>query len=338
MIRTVYLPACLLLLVAACAPPADTLVTLDGATMGTQYQVKYLDDGLVDEARLRAEIDNRLAAINASMSTWIADSELSRLNAAPAGQAVPVSDELYEVLRAARRIHRQSGGAFDVTVGPLVNLWGFGPGDTPRARPDEAAVAAALERVGMARLKLDPDARTVTRETSGMYVDLSAIAKGYAVDEVAKLIAKHGLAGFMVEIGGEVRTHGVNAGGGPWRIGIETPLPGQRSVQRVVELEDTGFATSGDYRNFFEQDGTRYSHTLDPRTGYPVTHALASVSVRYAPTMRADAIATAMMVLGPIDGMRVAEERGWPVLMLIHDGEGFVERTSSTFDGRQDGG
>ncbi len=331
-----------LALLAACGSPRDAQVVFSGPIMGTQYQVKVLDNGRVDAAALQARVETRLDAINASMSTWLPDSELSRLNAAPAGAPVTASDDLFAVLQGARRIHADSGGAFDVTVGPLVNLWGFGPGngtgDGARAVPAADALAAARDAVGMQRITLDTAAQTVTRAHPESYIDLSAIAKGYAVDEVARLVGAHEPAGYLVEIGGEVKVHGVNAEGGPWRIGIEKPLPGQRSVARALALSDTGLATSGDYRNFFELDGVRYSHTIDPRSGAPVRHELASVSVLHESTMLADAIATAMMVLGPAAGMETADRRGWAVLMLLPDGDGFRELASKAFSAQQDGG
>ena len=230
------------------------------------------------------------------------------------------------MLEAAREISDRSGGAFDVTVGPLIELWGFGPSGSISDRPDPHAVRAALERVGYRRLEIRR-APPALRKDRDISVDLSAIAKGHGVDRVAALLRASGCSDFMVDIGGEVAARGVNPAGRAWRVGIEVPDPDLvGAVQRVVTLRDTGVATSGDYRNFLDLDGVRYSHTVDARTGRPVDHRLASVSVVHESVMWADGLATALNVLGPDAGFELAEREGVAALFLIRRAADFEER------------
>lgn len=298
-----------------------------GDTMGTYYQVTArcpIDVG--------QQIETTLRQVNDEMSTYLPDSELSRFNSAPPGDWVPVSATLAEVVAAADLLSRESGGAFDVTVGPLVNLWGFGP-DGAGAPPSDAAVADTLAGVGHRHLEVrrDPPALHKTR---ALYVDLSAIAKGHGVDRVVTRLDEAGCADLLVDIGGEVRGRGSSPSGRPWRIGIEVPDPQQMgSVQRVIELEDAAVATSGDYRNFLEADGRRYSHTIDPRTGYPVEHTLASVSVVHGSAMWADGYATLLNVLGPEQGLAFAERAGLAAMFIERRENGFRERYTAAFEG-----
>lgn len=282
---------------------------LSGRTMGTTYSIKYQPAALeIDAERLQHHVDARLAEINTVMSTYDPSSELSRLNQLESDDWVEVSRVLMFVLHTAKRIHQLSGGAFDPSIGPLVNLWGFGP-DVVTEFPTEAQVVEQLTQVGFERLKLDDEKGRISRP-AGMYIDLSAIAKGYAVDQIADLLASAGLENYLVEIGGELRASGVNAKGQPWHIAIERPQSGVREVHGVLNVSGLGMATSGDYRNFFEKDGQRYSHTLDPRTGYPVQHDLVSVTVLADDCMTADALATAFMVMGQGEASKLAEKAG----------------------------
>ncbi|NBC46541.1 MAG: FAD:protein FMN transferase ApbE [Gammaproteobacteria bacterium] len=329
----VVLIAALLLLASCGRGGGPTVLGLRGATMGTTYSVQIVEPATdLDRAALAERIEARLAAINAQMSTYQPDSELSRFNASPSTDWCPVSEELVSVLKTAQGVSRASGGAFDVTVGPLVNLWGFGPTVSAEALPTAGEIAAARARVGWQQLRLREQPPAVRKTRADLSVDLSAIAKGYAVDRIAELLESADITDYLVEIGGELRGRGRNGRGQPWQIAIERPETDKRAIFRVVALRDLGMATSGDYRNFFEVEGRRYSHTIDPATGRPVGHQLASVTVLAESTMRADAWATALLVLGPDRGMGLAEERGLAALFIEHAGETFEARASDAFD------
>ncbi len=305
---------------------------LRGATMGTTWLVKVVSDDPPDQAALQAAIQGALDGVVAAMSTYEPTSELSRLNQHRGAEPVAVSAPLAAVLAVALDVGRASGGAFDVTVGPLVNAWGFGP--KGRGTPPDAATQAALaERVGPHTLRFDPAARTLAKTHPETYVDLSAIAKGYGVDQVAAAVEAAGFTDYLVEVGGELRVRGKNARAGLWRLGVERPTSdGARAVQAVVPLAQGAMATSGDYRNYYEADGRRVSHTIDPRTGAPITHRLASVSVVMADCTHADAWATALNVLGPDAGFDTATREGLAAYFLVRTAEGeFTVRETPQF-------
>jgi len=305
---------------------------LSGRTMGTTYSVKYRPGQ--DAPSLQAmqiEVDALLTGINQTMSTYDPNSELSRFNRMRTTDWVPASASLLAVLNAALEIGAQSEGAFDITVGPLVTLWGFGPEFHQDRIPLEAEITAAHARGGPDKLSLHDTLPAIRKHRPDVFLDLSGIAKGYGVDQVAELMIAHGIEHYMVEIGGEVRVRGLNAQDTPWRIAIEKPLPGERSVQTVLALSDIALATSGDYRNFFEIAGRRYSHTINPATGWPVNNHLVSVTVLADTSMRADAWATAFQVLGPERGMAIAERLGLPVLFIVERGGQFEERVCCGF-------
>lgn len=295
--------------------------------MGTTYLVQ-LKANLAPEdlGELKTAIDEELGLVNDRMSHYLANSELSRLNRFQAGEAFPLSAETFQVLSEALAVSRLTEGAFDVTVAPLVRVWGFGPGVSgPPSPPGAAELEAARERVGFERLSLKEDGQTATKEIDGLECDLSGIAKGYAVDRVAARLAGQGHRDFMVEVGGEVKTSGTNASGEPWRIAIEKPLPGTRAIQRILPLSGRALATSGDYRNFYEVEGKLYSHLIDPRKGRPVAHRLASVSVVAETCMRADALASGLLVMGPETGFSLAVKEKLAVLFLIRAEDGAIE-------------
>jgi len=275
---------------------------------------------------LDARIASALAEVNAQMSTYDESSTLSRFNRDEDTDWFPVEPALVKVISAAQIISRQSGGAFDVTVGPLVNLWGFGPDAVGAQAPSPEALTEARSRVGYRFLEVRDDPPAL-RKSMPVYVDLSAIAKGFGVDQVAVLLDGLGCADFLVDVGGEVRARGQNPSGRPWRVGVEVPDPDSAGgVQRVLLLDNRAVATSGDYRNFRDLDGRRFSHTIDPRTGAPVSHALASVSVVHDSAMWADGYATAIDVLGPEAGLALADDLGLPVLLVVRTPDGFEER------------
>lgn len=307
-------------------------VELSGATMGTTWHVTYQPvAGGTEPAAIQAELETLLAAVNDSMSTWQPDSEISRFNRSSPGEWFPVSAPFAEVVAAALAIGELSGGAYDVTVGPLVELWGFGPAQPRIDLPSDAAIDERREQIGQQFLELDTD-RGRLRRLREVELDLSSIAKGYAVDVLAQALAAQQIADFLVEVGGEMRLAGLSARGDAWRVAVERPQPGARSVALGIALTDAAVATSGDYRNYFEVDGRRYSHSIDPRSGRPVQHDLVSVTVIAADCMHADAWATALTVLGTEDALALAEAQGLAVYLLRRDGERIVPLYSSAFE------
>lgn len=306
---------------------------LSGSTMGTTFNVKLVAPGEhVDRDRLRIRLDEALAAVDQLTSTWREDSELSQFNANPSTDWIAVTAEFCEAIENALTVSRQSGGAFDVTVGPLVNLWGFGPDGERREPPDAAALDAVLADVGYEGLATRCDTPAVRKRSGNMYIDLSGWAKGYGVDRLAAVLDEYRLKDYLVEIGGELRVHGRNAEGKKWAIAIETPSTTARQLHSVLRITDASVATSGDYRNFFDHDGKRYSHTIDARTGRPVTHDLAAVTVISETAAYADAMATALLVLGPEVGLTLAEDLGVAGYFLVRNQTGIRELTTSSFD------
>lgn len=299
--------------------------------MGTTYQLKVVGTK-IEASDLKKDVDRLLEGINLKMSTYIPRSELSRFNSNTSTDWLPLSKELATVLETARQVNKQSGGAFDVTVGPLVNLWGFGPDKRPDSRPQAAAIAAAKEQCGMNLLELDPPNLRARKQHPALYIDLSAIAKGYGVDQVAKLLVNKGIENFLVEIGGEIRAGGVKESGEKWTIAIERAENSSQQAQRLLAFTDLALATSGSYRNYFEENGVRYSHTIDPSSGLPISHTLVSVSVASTNCMTADAWATALMVLGPEKGREVAERHKLAALFIEKKGTSFTEKASSQWN------
>ncbi len=304
--------------------------------MGTSYTVKVVDPpDSINQETLGAEIQRELDAVDALMSTYRDDSELSRLNTAAAGEWIAVSEETVAVVESALEIGKLTDGAFDVTVGPLVNLWNFGPKkdkDTEPTMPSDDQIDATMQIVGLDLIELRHDPPTIRKGHEDLYIDLSGIAKGYAADRVAAHLESCGIENYMVEVGGELRAKGQNLQGKPWQIAVEAPVAGVRARQRVVGLNNTGMATSGDYRNFFEHEGVRYAHIIDPRTGRPVRHRLASVTVLDPSCQRADALATALMVLGPKAGYELAVKEDLAVLLIERTDDGFSEKATPRFE------
>lgn len=310
-------------------------VEFSGETMGTTYSVVvYAETAAQRDAidGLPQAIDAQLRDLNAKMSTWDPASELSRFNAYEGEAPFPVSRETAEVVALASEVSEASGGAFDITVGPLVNAWGFGPEEEGRT-PSEDELEALRASVGCEKVEVSLDPPALLKRQPDVYCDLSAIAKGYAVDKVAELLEARGLSRYLIEIGGETRCGGAKPGEQPWRVAIERPTPGRREIARVLSLAGKALATSGDYRNFREVDGRTVSHTIDPRTGQPAQHGLAAVSVGADDCARADAWATALMVLGPEEGWDLALEQGLAVYFQLHAADGgFEERMTPAFE------
>jgi len=317
------------LLLGGCNGPQQAApgpVVFDGLTMATTYTVKITVPLPVERAQLAAGIAAVLDDVDGRMSTYKPDSELSRLNANPAQDWLPVSKPLADILGVALDISRVTDGAYDITVGPLVNLWGFGPGDTPRQAPDEATLADVRRRVGYQFIELDTHTPAVRKHAAGLYLDLSSIAQGFGSDAVGSYLSARGIRNFMVDVSGEILARGVNGAGEPWHIGIERPVATGGTIERVLVLRDMAMATSGDYRNYFEQGGIRYSHLIDPASGRPINHRLASVSVLATTTTRADGLATALMILGPDRGYALAMREKLPALFIMRTDSGFEDR------------
>jgi FAD:protein FMN transferase len=290
---------------------------LSGSALGTSWHVRLVSAPAGPApAALADAVRTTLARVDACMSTWRDDSELSRFNAQRGAAWFPVSAETAEVTRLALEVHRLSEGAFDPTVEPLVVLWGFGPGVRRQRPPPPDALARARARVDASQLAVRLEPPALRKGRPDLAVDLSGVAKGFAVDAVSRRLEALGARRFLVEIGGELRSRGAAPGGGPWRVGVERPEAGPSRVGWVVGLDDAALATSGLQRKFFVFSGRRYAHILDPRTGWPVQDALASVSVLAPDAARADAWATALLVLGSEEGWRVARLRGLAVLFV----------------------
>ncbi|GIX21997.1 MAG: thiamin biosynthesis lipoprotein ApbE [Gammaproteobacteria bacterium] len=318
---------------AACDRPAP-IVAFSGPTMGTTYSVKAvgpLPEGL-DAAALQADLAGLLERLDQAMSTYRADSQVSAINRRDDDRPIALLPEVYAVLREAFEIHALTGGAFDITVGPLVDLWGFGPEQAGDRLPDPARIAALRAHVGMDKLRLIHEPPSLVKLDPAVRIDLSAIAKGYAVDALAERLEALGVENYLVEIGGELRVRGRNAEGRPWRIGIERPDPAGRRAGWLIEPGDAAVATSGNYRNFREVQGMRVAHIIDPRTGLPVRHDLVSVTVVAARCSRADALATALFVMGPEEGFALASRRNLAAFFVSAGEDGYRTRATAAFE------
>jgi len=313
----------------ACSPPKEQETHLTGPTMGTTYNVKFVAVDGIDKQILKEHIDQLLMDINQLMSTYIKDSELSRFNQSSSVEPFPMSMQTLEVLNEAKRLGEMSAGLLDVTVGPLVNLWGFGPQSRPEKIPTDELINITRQRIGLDKLTVGPS--WASKAQPALYVDLSTIAKGYAVDQVAELLQTLKISNFLVEIGGEMRLAGTKASGSTWKIAIEKPETQQRSVQKIISIGNNAVATSGDYRNYYEQDGIRYSHLINPNSGYPINHNLVSVTVIHPSSMTADGLATALNVMGKDKALALAQTYDLAVLLITKEKDGFTEYTSEKF-------
>ena len=308
------------------------IIKISGTKMGTNYSVTVVADQPAPD-NLEELIEAELNRVDQSMSTYKSDSEISQFNALAVNKELGVSTDFYKVLKVAEVVWAASGGAFEPTVAPLVDLWGFGPTRRKDELPDPDVIADHLLGLGLDAIKLRREGdRQFVSKTRPVQLDLSAVAKGYAVDLVADLLEMNALPDYLVEVGGEMRVSGSNPDGQPWRLAIETPTLVSQ-VQEVLALSGGAVATSGDYRNYFEYEGARYSHTLDPRSGYPISHGLASVTVLSDTCAEADAWATALMVMGTHEGMELANKLGLSVYMISRVKSGFETSISETFDG-----
>ncbi|MFZ3185459.1 MAG: FAD:protein FMN transferase [Pseudomonas sp.] len=307
------------------APPLE----FGGPTMGSSYSVKYLPGARGPTvAQAQAATEAILAEVDQQLSTYRDDSLIARFNALPANSCQTLPAEMLGLVTFGEQLSQQSAGAFDLTLEPLLNLWGFGPQARGERVPTSSEIAAARLQVGHQHVQVKGQQLC---KDAAVALDFNSVAAGYAVDRITAKLAELGVGSYLVEVTGEVKAQGQKADGSPWRIAIEAPLDNQQVAQRILPLDGYGISTSGDYHNFFEQDGQRYSHTLDPLTGAPITHNLAQVSVVDRSVQRADGLSTLLMVLGPERGLAFAEREGIAALFVSRAGTGFVSHSSSAF-------
>lgn len=335
---SVFRPVIVAALAAAltgCFHSAQPVSEITGATMGSTYSIKWVDaaDSPAPQV-MQEQVEAMLADFDVEVSTWRDDSALSRFNALPADSCMSMPDSVLDMVKLAEQLHTDSNGSFDLTVGPLLKIWGFHGGDGSQVMPDAEQLEATLARVGQAHLRREDD--QLCKDVD-LKVDVSAIAAGYMVDRVTEHLQAQGITSYMVEMTGELKAEGLKPDKSPWRIAIEEPRDDNRMAHLIIELDGYGVSTSGDYRNYFELDGKRYSHTFDPVSGKPVMHELAAVTVLDPSTAMADGLSTVLLVKGPVDGWDYAIERDIAALFVIREGESFISRSTPAFKALEKG-
>ena len=321
-----------MLLLTGCTR-APALLEFSGPTMGTTYSVKVVDvPRTVSRQLLQHTIDEVLRTIDVQMSAYREDSELSRFNAWQSAGCFDVSPEIVKVVALAAQVSEQSAGALDLTIAPLVNVWGMGPAGERSDLPTADELEEAQAQIGYRKLAVRAAPPGLCKESPQLSLDLNAVAPGYAVDLLAERLAALAVTRFMIDIGGEVRARGRNAQDQLWRIAVERPVDAEPEPYAIVQLDDIAVTTSGEYRHYIERDGQRYSHTIDPRTARPVAHDLASVVVIMPTALEADAWATALNVLGEEEGYRLAQQRGIAAMFIVARGQGFEHRMTAGFE------
>jgi FAD:protein FMN transferase len=306
-----------------------------GEAMGSTYNIKIVDPSL--HAGTREALDRGIAGeldlVDSTMSRFNPESELSRFNQSRDGRPFIMSDAAIDVIAAALKMSAKSGGAYDITVLPLLRLWGFASRSQRKAMPSQAEIDAARAHVGWRSIGVNEKEHTLRKIDPEVEIDLGSIAPGAAVDRLAEMFEAFDYRNYMVELSGEVRAHGRRPDGAPWRIGVEKPLDDRHAIKEIVALNNRAMSTSGDYRQFYLLDGKRLSHTIDPRTGRPIEHGLASITVIHDDCMTADAWATALDVLGPVEGFDLAQREGIAALFITRGADGaFSERATSGFE------
>jgi thiamine biosynthesis lipoprotein len=308
----------------------DRLERFDGPTMGSHYSIQYVRNASTPGPKaVQAEVENILAEVDRQFSTYRSDSDTERFNALPAGRCQVMPGPILELVRVGERLSSQSEGAFDLTVEPLLNLWGFGPQAREEKVPTTEALAEVRQRVGHTHLRIDGD--QLCKDVA-VELDFNSIAAGYAVDTIAAKLEGMGIHSYLAEVTGELKAAGKKLDGSPWRIALEEPRDDQQVAQRVIAIDGYGVSTSGDYRNYFEQGGRRYSHTFDARTGAPVLHSLASVTVIHPSALMADGLSTLLLILGPERGWDYAQTHDIGAFFVIRADTGFVTRTNQAFE------
>jgi thiamine biosynthesis lipoprotein len=308
----------------------DSLERFDGPTMGSRYSIQYVRHSSTPGPKaVQAEVEKILAEVDRQFSTYRSDSDIERFNALPAGRCQVMPGPVLELIRVGEQLSSQSEGSYDLTVEPLLNLWGFGPQGREEKIPTAEALAEVRQRVGHGHLRIDGDQLC---KDAAVEVDFNSIAAGYAVDTIAAKLEAMGIRNYLAEATGELKAAGKKPDGSPWRIALEEPRDDQQVAERIIAVDGYGVSTSGDYRNYFEQDGRRYSHTFDARTGAPVLHTLASVTVIHPSALMADGLSTLLLILGPEKGWDYAETHDIGAFFVIRADTGFVTRTTQAFE------
>ncbi len=324
-----------LAVLSGCDQPAAErpMLEIHGRTMGTFYGVKVVGDFPGGQQALQSQVDALLKHYNDEISTYDPNSALSKFNQLQSVQPFPVSQDMADLIISALRVGQRTQGVLDVTVGPLVNLWGFGPDKRPVKTPTDEQIAAARARVGIDRLHVEvsADHATLRKDVPSLYVDLSTIGEGFGADKVAEFLEARGVHHYLVEIAGASRSRGVNAKGEPWKLAIQKPTDELEDIQAIIIPDGRAVSTSGSYRNYYELDGKRYSHIIDPATGKPITHKLVSVTVITPTAMEADGLDTALMVMGPGKAMAFAKQQNLAVYLVSKTAQGFKAEYSPAF-------
>lgn len=298
--------------------------------MGSTYSIKYVRHAdLADADKVRRQVEGILGEIDQQMSTYRHDSDIERFNAMPANSCRKMPAAVLELVRVGEQLSEQSEGSYDLTVGPLMNLWGFGPQGREEKVPASDALSEVMQRVGHQHLRIDGQRLC---KDAAVKVDFNSIAAGYAVDAIAARLDALGIHDYLAEVTGELKAKGRKPDGSPWRIALEAPRDDQQVAERIITVDGYGVSTSGDYRNYFLQDGRRYSHTLDARSGAPVLHDLASVTVIHPSALMADGLSTLLLILGPARARDYAQKHEIAAFFVLRADTGFVSRTSQAFE------
>lgn len=323
-------PALLVAMLAACG--GDRLESFGGPTMGSRYSIQYVRKANGPEpVHVQAAVETILAQVDQQLSTYRSDSDIQRFNDLPANHCQVMPDSILQLVEVGEQLSRESAGSFDLTVEPLLNLWGFGPQSREERVPDAQALSLVRQRVGHEHLRIEGDQLC---KDAAVEVDFNSIAAGYAVDLIAAKLSQMGVDSFLAEATGELKAVGTKPDGTPWRVALEEPRDDQQVAERIIAIDGDGVSTSGDYRHYFEQDGRRYSHTLDASTGAPVTHSLAAVTVIHASALMADGLSTLLLILGPERGWDYAQQHKVAAFFLIRTGTGFEAHGSEVFERR----
>ena len=323
-----------LFLLAGCDTASQATPTvLEGKTMGTSWRVSVVDITPQQATALQKKIQAQLDSDDWLMSTWKKDSALMRFNRSTSTAPWPVSEAMADIVTTSLRVGNKTDGVMDITVGPLVNLWGFGPEQQPIKTPTQAQIDAAKARTGLQHLTVINRAgeQFLQKDLPDLYVDLSTVGEGYAADHLSHLMEREGISRYLVSVGGALVSRGMNGKGLPWRVAVQKPTDRENAVEAVVDINGHGISTSGSYRNYYELDGKRISHVIDPRSGRPINHKLVSVTVISPTALEADAWDTGLMVLGTERAKEVVTREGLAVMMIMKEGDGFTTWMSPQF-------
>lgn len=313
-----------------CFNSVDPVSEMYGATQGSTYSIKWVPtDTSPEPEALQAEIESMFARFDSEASNWRGDSDIARFNAAPAGTCMQMPESVLDLVRLADHLHADSGGSFDITVAPLLKLWGFHGGEQHQV-PHPEQLQAAMLTVGQQHLHIRDDNQLC--KDVALTLDISSVGAGYTVDRVIERLATYGITNYMVEVTGELKAAGRKPGNRPWRIAVEEPRDDERVAQMILDLDGKGVSTSGDYRNYYEVDGQRFSHTFDARSGHPVMHKLAAVTVLDDSAAEADGLSTLLMIMGEETGWDYAVEHRIPAFFVIRKGEAFISKGTPQFN------